>query len=198
MNMFIKKRVIQQSLIFSKKRLLGYMSVRFSNVRLSNVGLKVGSSYMAANGYLQVTSGLTSPYANLSAAPRFTGNYATLSNVPWAGVFTGPTGSTAVSNVKTWSATALTASNGTVTFYPTTTSTAGGSPLFSSIMYIGCSPWLNTSSAISVPNVAGKSISSDLTTIVFNCVVGSAVLLGGTSSSFAGANIACMCTVMGL
>lgn len=116
---------------------------------------------------------------SLSQAPAFTGHYSTLTGTPVLPTIIdyAPNTSTATNlavinrplqyvnnqgnmllNSKVYTATALTINNGTVTFYPTTTGTAAGTPLFSQIITIQCSAWANTASATAIPNTAGKFV----------------------------------------
>ena len=134
------------------------------------------------------------PVITMSAAAAFTGNYSTLSGQPVQSV---QNAGTQLLNAKLFTATALTVANGTVTFYPTSTGTSNGTPLFSQITTIQCSPWANTSTATSIPNIAGKYVSSDLSSVVFNVTQGQNVVLGGAPSTFASNGIPCMCFITG-
>lgn len=134
------------------------------------------------------------PVLTMSAASAFTGNYSSLSGQPVQSV---QNGGGQLLNTKIFTATAVTVSNGTVTFYPTSTGTSTGAPLFTQITTIQCSPWANTSTATSIPNIAGKYVSADLSTLVFNVTTGQTVVLGGASTVAASNGIPCMCLVLG-
>ena len=186
-------------------------STETTNVLFANV---VQSNSVTAN--IMIANTIT-----LSNANAFSGNYNTLTNTPVIPSIAdyGANTSTAsnlavinkpllgvnnqgtnVLNTRVYTGTSLSASNGTVTFYPTTTGAAGATPLFSQILTVQGSLWLNTTTATSVPNIAGKSISSDLSTVVFNLTVGSTsgIIGGGASAVFAGNNIPCMCMIIGI
>lgn len=187
-----------------------------SNLSVSNV---TAANVIQANTISALT--MSSNVISLSAASSFTGSYTTLSNTPVLPSIAdyGAVASTAsnlavinkpllsvinqtasVLNTKMYTAIATSASNGTVVFYPTVTGAAGSTSLFSQILTIQGSLWLNTSTATSVPNIAGKSISADLSTVVFNLTVGSTagIVGGGASAVFAGSGIPCMCLVLGV
>lgn len=131
---------------------------------------------------------------NLPNCSSFTGRYSELGQPAISTVYNG---TTPFANAILWQATATTASNGTVTFYPTTTGTASGTALFGTIANVCATPWNNTASATAVQVVGGKSISADLRTIVFNVVQGATLALGGNTFAFAPAGIAVMCCIVG-
>lgn len=91
-----------------------------------------------------------------------------------------------------------TVANGTATFYPTSDGTATGTPLFSQILHVNCSAWNNSSTAIQVPIVSGKSISSNCSTVVVNAVVSTTVVVGGTTVVAAPTGTSVMCTIIGV
>lgn len=101
-----------------------------------------------------------------------------------------------VPNMKTYFTT-VTTSGGVATCYPTTTGTAAGTALFSSIMFAGATAWSNTTNPILAADAAGKTISADLRTISFNVTIGTGVLVGGVSLAFAPDNTPVHCVVFG-
>ena len=131
---------------------------------------------------------------NLPNCSSFTGRYAELSQPAISTIYNGPTPFT---NAILWQATANTVNGGTVTFNPTTTNTASGTALFSTIVNISANPWNNTGTATAVQVVGGKTISGDLRTVVFNVVQGVNLALGGATMTFAPAGIAVMCSIIG-
>lgn len=133
-------------------------------------------------------SSLTLPNAT------FTGNYSDLGSVPIALI---SNMGTAINRVKIWMGSGQTNANGQVTFYPTTTNASGGTAIFSSILNVNGSVWANVTTANSVPNISGKSISSDLTTLIFNVTQGTNVGLGGASTQFVGSGTSVMCLIIG-
>ena len=158
-----------------------------------SVGLGTFGS-LAAAGSSTLTGQVTSTSVNLPNCSSFTGRYAELSQPAISTVYNSLTPFT---NAILWQGTANTASNGTVTFYPTTDNTATGTALFRTIVNVSGNPWNNTSSAIAVQVVGGKSISADLRTVVFNVVQGTNLALGGATMAFAPAGIAVMCSIIG-
>ena len=90
-----------------------------------------------------------------------------------------------------------TTSGGVATFYPTTTGTAAGAPLFSSILYAVATPWTNTTSPAAAADATGKAVSADLRTITFNVTVGTAIVVGGVSVAWAPDNTTVNCIVIG-
>lgn len=153
-----------------------------------------GSFNASITGTVSATSANFSSCLSLSDAMTFTGKYKQLSGLPWTTVYNGQN---IVPNAIMWTGTAQTASNGTATFYPTSTNAIGGTALFNTILSVETSAWANTSSAIMIPNCAGKSISSDNTTVVINVTVGNTVVLGGSSSAMAGSGVPVMCMIVG-
>lgn len=131
---------------------------------------------------------------NLPNCASFTGRYSELALPAISTLYNGPTSFT---NAILWQATANTVNNGTVTFYPTSTGTATGTAIFSTIVCASANPWNNTTSAIAVQFVGGKTISADLRTVVFNVVQGTNLALGGATTTFAPANIPVMCAIIG-
>lgn len=131
---------------------------------------------------------------NLPNCSSFTGRYAELSQPAFSTIYNSTTPFT---NAILWQATANTVNGGTVTFYPTTTNTATGTALFTTIVNVSANPWNNTANATSVQVVGGKSISADLRTVVFNVVQGTTVALGGTTMTFAPSGIQVMCAIVG-
>lgn len=207
-------RISGVGVVISNSTRLTSNALSTSTVQISNT---LTGNIITAN---RTTSNLmVANTISLSAANAFTGNYNTLSGTPVLPSITDYASNTSTAsnlavinrplqyvnnqgsmllNTKVFTATALTVANGTVTFYPTTTGAAGGTPLFSQIITMQCSPWVNTSTAINMPNVSGKSLSADNAMVVFNVTVGQGVLLGGSSQAMAGANVPCMCLIMGV
>ena len=213
------------SLRFANLRISG-TGVIINNTKLTSDSLTTtsisSSNAVTANTIVAntITSNLmTANRISLSAANAFTGSYNTLTATPVLPSIADYASNTSTAsnlavinkpvqyvnnqgsmllNTKVYTATALTINNGTVTFYPTTTGTLGGLPLFSQIITMQCSAWANTATATSIPNTAGKSVSADLSTVVFNVTVGQNVVLGGSAAALAGANIPCMCLIMGV
>lgn len=200
---------------------LSISNVTVSRSLVANVVSANSLSATSINANVITANTMSASNVSLSAATAFTGSYNTLSNTPILpsvadyaatastasnlAVINRPLQSvlnqgTSVLNSKIWNAVAYTASNGTVTFYTMVNGAAGGTPIFSQILTVQGSLWQNTSTATSVPNIAGKSISADLSTIVFNVVVGSTagIVGGGSSAVFASNGIPCMCMVIGV
>ncbi len=196
------------------------MSLRFANVRVSATGVVVGSSKLWSNGLsanIITAQRMTTNIIALPSANAFTGSYSTLSGTPVLPSVTdyGANVSTAsnlavinrplqyvnnqgtnVFNTKLFTGTAQTVSNGTVTFYPTLSGSSGSPSLFSQILSVQCSLWQNTATATAVPNIAGKAISSDMSTVTFNVTTQQTGLT--TTTVFAGAGVPCMCLVIGI
>lgn len=161
---------------------------------LSVTGTMTCSSNATVAGTVSSSSATFSTNLSLPDASNFTGKYKQLSGLPWSAVYSGQN---VITNAFMWTGTAQSSSNGTATFYPTTTNAPGGTALFGTILSVESSAWANTSNPQVVPNTAGKSISSDNTTIVINVTVGNTVVLGGASTVFAGSGVPVMCTVIG-
>lgn len=133
-------------------------------------------------------SSLTLPNAT------FTGNYSELGSIPLI-LFSNM--GTTTNRIKQWVGTAQTNASGQVTFYPTSNNASSGTAIFGNIINVNSSAWSNTATANSVPNVAGKTISSDLTTVTLNVTQGSVVGLGGSSNQFVGSGVNVMCMITG-
>ena len=102
----------------------------------------------------------------LGNSASFTGSYAELASRPWLTVYNAFTISAAPkvqTNSIMWCGTAATAASGAATFYPTTTNTSGGTPLFSTLLTVQATAVVNTTTAGSV---AYTGISSANTKVV--------------------------------
>jgi len=83
-----------------------------------------------------------------------------------------------------------TCTNGTVTFTPV----VGGIPLFSEVLFASASGEVNSSAMQHTVLCGVQNLSA--TSVVFNCVAGTGILLGGTSLVAAN-NIKIRCFIVG-
>lgn len=138
-------------------------------------------------------STISASLAVLPNASSFSGQYSELSKIPWLSIFNS---NTSILNVKLWTGNGTT-SGGTVTFYPTSTSSAGGIPIFTNILHADATAWVNTSAVTSVPLFSGKIIASNMSSVTFNGITGAGVLLGGNSVAFVSNGISVSALIIG-
>ena len=68
-----------------------------------------------------------------------------------------------------------------MTAYPTSNNQATGSALFNTIFNVQSCALVNTNTANSVVVTGIRSVSTDLRTIIINCVQGNQIAVGGSS-----------------
>ncbi|KAL3159983.1 hypothetical protein ABBQ38_010371 [Trebouxia sp. C0009 RCD-2024] len=147
---------------------------------------------VTVNGVPLATVATTNNFQDLLNKPRVFRGSSTFSTAA-AGAPFSPT------TTGTWYGTvAVSGSNGAATAYPTSDGTAGGAPLFTSILSVQAIAYVPTSTtAISVPYVALTAISSDWTTVSLVAVTGRSVNLQPASAQYVPAATQLMCTILG-
>ena len=121
---------------------LKYVGGATPKTQLGTLGGQAFSVDNGGNAVVLGTTTCTQPLI-LANAPSFTGNYPELANRPVAAVYgaAGP----ALYNTRIYAASGTTSgTTGTVTLYPTTTGSSGGTPLFSNILSILLTPVRNS------------------------------------------------------
>jgi len=88
--------------------------------------------------------------------------------------------------------------DGQVTFYPTTTGDASGTPLFSSVLFAAAMPFAGAVSSNDTHFCGGRSVAADLKSVGFNVTRGSAVVLGGSGLQSGLAATPCCCVIVGV
>lgn len=88
--------------------------------------------------------------------------------------------------------------DGQVTFYPTTTGDASGSPLFSAVLFASAQAFAGAVSSNDTHVCGGRSVAADLKSVGFNVTRGSTVVLGGTGLQSGNAGTPCCCFIVGV
>ena len=171
-----------------------YSSVPSTAYVTSHVGgqvvTQVGAGGLAVNAALTVsgntTLGTTATAVNvpgalvLGNAASFTGSYTELANRPSPGPVYAATG-VAVPAMQTYVKTYYgigTTTSGGATFFPTANGTAGGTPLFATILNVQASVVVNTTTGTAVGFTGVRSVSTS--TVIINAyTVGMGLTAGG-------------------
>lgn len=88
--------------------------------------------------------------------------------------------------------------DGQVTFYPTTTGDASGSPLFSAVLFASAQAFAGAVSPNDTRVCGGRSVAADLKSVGFDVTRGSTVVLGGTGLQSGNAGTPCCCFIVGV
>ena len=145
---------------------------------------------VTVNGTALASVATTNSYLSLQNRPLFYRGSSTVSSTA--------TGTPAPVIAGTWFGTVQVTGSGAATANPTVDGTPSGAALFTSILSVQVTPYQpSVSNAIGVAHAAVTTISSDMKTVSLVAVVGSNIVFGGTSATYAGGGTQLMCTVIG-
>jgi len=170
--------------------------------------LKVGSSTGGAFSLEAAASTVNGGYTlKLPPALPATNGHALLTDetgamrfekIPSATVTSAYEGTRALADCKIWCSSATTL-NGAVTVYPTSDGTTAGKALFSTAIYHATAMVIrDVTLPLQVCWASVRSISVDRKSVTFNCVCGSAVVLGGNAVTSAPNGVQVQCMIFGI